>query len=243
MSQYFSIPFRNSEEILMLKLIFQIMQQKIDLKNVTHVDTLSFAPRTNLTSLKTEVDKLDIDKLVSVPVDLNKFGDVIKNDVVKKAAYDKLVAKVNSTDTSGFVLKTKYQTDKTELEKKIPDVTDLVRKTKLTELENKFPDVSNKSKKKTALTAAENKIPDSSCIVKNKSYDTKITELENKIRDHNYHKYIATREFNTLAARGFNARLAQPNLIITTDFHAKLTGLNKKITSNKTKHLVVENEF
>ena len=132
----------------MLKLIFQIMQQKIDLKNVTHVDTLSFVPKTNLTSLKTEVDKLDIDKLVSVPVGLSKFGDVIKNDVVKKAAYDKLVAKVNSTHTSGFVLKTKYRTDKTELEKKIPDVTDLVRKTKLTELENKFPDASNKSKKK-----------------------------------------------------------------------------------------------
>ena len=63
--------------------------------------------------------------------------DAVENDVVKKAVYDKLAAKVNNIDTSEFVLKTKYQTDKVELEKKIPDVTDFVKKTKLTELENK----------------------------------------------------------------------------------------------------------
>ena len=70
----------------------------------------------HLANLKTEVDKLDIDKLVPVPVDLNKLSDVVKNDVVKKDIYDKLVAKVNSFDTAGFVLKTKYDTDKSELE-------------------------------------------------------------------------------------------------------------------------------
>ena len=64
-----------------------------------------------------------------VPVDLSKLSDVVKNDVVKKTAYDKLVAKVNSIDTSGFVLKTKYDTDKSELENKIPDTTGLVKKT------------------------------------------------------------------------------------------------------------------
>ena len=63
-----------------------------------------------------------------VPVDLGKLSDVVKNDVVKKTVYDKLVAKVNNIDTNDFVLKTKYQTDKTELEKKIPDVSNLVRK-------------------------------------------------------------------------------------------------------------------
>ena len=88
---------------------------------------------------------------------MSKLSDVVKNDVVKKAVYDKLVAKVNNIDTSDFVLKTKYQTDKTELEKKIPDVTDFVKKTKLTELENKIPDVSSLATK-TALTAVENKI-------------------------------------------------------------------------------------
>ena len=88
-----------------------------------------------------------------VPVDLSKLSDVVKNDVVKKAVYDKLVAKVNNIDTSDFVLKTKYNTDKTELEKKIPNVTDFVKKVKLTELENKIPNISNLATKSSLPTA------------------------------------------------------------------------------------------
>ena len=98
------------------------------IKNILHIDTSSFALKSNLASLKTEVDKLDIDKLVPVPVDLSKLSDVVKNDVVKKTVYDKLVAKVNSIDTSGFVLKTKYDADKTDLENKIHDSSGLVKK-------------------------------------------------------------------------------------------------------------------
>ena len=78
-----------------------------------------------------------------VPVDLSKLSDIVKNNVVKKDAYDKLVAKVNNIDTSDFVLKTNYQTIKTKLEKKIQDVTDFVEKVKLTGLKNKTPDISN----------------------------------------------------------------------------------------------------
>ena len=88
---------------------------KTDIKNISHVDTSSFALKSNLANLKTEVDKLDIDKLVPVPVDLTKLSDVVKNDVAKKDVYDKLVTKVNNIVTSGFVLKTKYDTDKSEL--------------------------------------------------------------------------------------------------------------------------------
>ena len=89
----------------MLKLIFRIIKTYI--KNISHVDTSSFAVKTNWANLKTEVDKLDIDKLVPVPVDLSKLSDVVKNDVVKKDVYKKLVAKVNAIplnniDTSGF---------------------------------------------------------------------------------------------------------------------------------------------
>ena len=72
-----------------------------------------------MASLKTEVDKLEVDKLVPVPVDLSKLSDVIKNYVVQKTMYDQLVAKVNSIRTSGFVIKTKYDTDKKELKNKI----------------------------------------------------------------------------------------------------------------------------
>ena len=93
-----------------------------------HVDTSSFALKTNLGNLETEVDKLDIDKLAPIPVDSSKLSDVVKNDVVKKTVYDKLVAKLDNIDTSDFVLKTIYNTDKMELENKIPDISSLTTK-------------------------------------------------------------------------------------------------------------------
>ena len=95
---------------------------------------------------------------------------------------------------------------------------------------------------KTALTVVENKLPDVSSLVRKTNYDTKISELEIKITDHNHDKYITTPEFNTLAASVFSARLAQANLITKTDFDAKLSSLNRKITLNKSKHLLAENE-
>ena len=150
--------------LLMLTVDLSHYATKTNIKNISHVDTLSFALKTNLASLKTEVDKLDMDKLVPVPVDLSKLSDVVKHDVVKKAVYNKLVGKVNNIDTSDLVLKTKYETDKTELEKKIPNVTDFVKKAKLTELENKVPDVSSLATN-IALTAVEIKIPSVSNLV------------------------------------------------------------------------------
>ena len=177
-----------------------------------------------------------------VPVDLGKLSDVVKNDVVKKTVYDQLVAKVNNINTSDFVLKTKYQTDKTKLQKKVPDVTYFVKKTKLTELENKIPDVSNLATK-TASTGGENKIPSVSNLVKKADYNTKVTEIEKKLSDHNHNKYITTPEFNTLAADIFNAILAQANLIAKTDFDGKLSSLNRKNAANKSKKLLVENEL
>ena len=83
---------------------------KILTLKLTCLITSSFVLKSNLASLKTEVDKLDIDKLVPVSVDLSELSVAVKN--VKKAVYDKLVAKVNSIDNSAFVLKTKCDTDK-----------------------------------------------------------------------------------------------------------------------------------
>ena len=163
MSQYFLKPFKHFRGNINVKVDLSSYATKTDLKKVTHVDTSSFALKTNLANLKTEGDKLDIDKLAPVPVDLSKLIDVVKN-VVKKDVYYKLVAKVDNIDTSDFVLKTKHNTDKTELDKKIPDVSDFVKKAKLTELENKLPDISNLATK-TALAAVENKIPDVSSLV------------------------------------------------------------------------------
>ena len=143
MSHYFPKSFRSFGRNINVKVDLSNYATKTDLKNVTHVDTSSFALKTNLAHLKTEVDKLDIDKLAPVPTDLSKLCNVLKNKVVKKDVNDKLVTKVNNIGTSDFVLKTKYNADKTEFENNIPNVTNFVKEANLTELENKIPDISN----------------------------------------------------------------------------------------------------
>ena len=168
MSQYLPkvsvVPVRSFGGNIKVKVDLSNYAAKTDLKNVTHVDTSSFALKTNLASVKTEVGKIDIDKLAPVPVDLGELSDIVKNDVVKKTVYGKLAAKVNNIDTSAFVLKTKYQTDKIELQKRIPDVADFAKKTKLTELEHKIPDVGSFATK-TAVSAIQNKIPSVSSLI------------------------------------------------------------------------------
>ena len=133
-----------------------------------------------------------------------------------------------------------------QLEKKIPDTNGLVKKTdcntKITEIEGKIPSINGLATN-AALTAVENKIPNISSLVKKTQNNTKITETEKKLTDHNHDKYITTLEFNTLAADVFNARLAKANLIKKSDFDAKLSSLDRKITSNISKHLLIENEL
>ena len=126
----------HSMVILILQLIYLIMQQGMILK-ILHVDTASFALKTNLANLETEVDKLDIDKLVSIPVDLNNLSDVVKKGVVKKSNYN----------------------------------------SKITEVESKIPDISNLAAK-TSLTTVENKIPYTSGLVKKTDYTSKISDIE-----------------------------------------------------------------
>ena len=114
MSQYFPKPFRNFGGNTNVKVDLSNYATKADIKNTSHVDSSSFALKSNLA----KVDKLGIDKLVPVPGDLSKMRHVVKNEVLKKTVYDKLVAKVNNIDTSGFALRTKYDTNKSESEKK-----------------------------------------------------------------------------------------------------------------------------
>ena len=102
MSQYFPKPDEIFGGDINVRVDLSNYATKTDIKNISHVDISRFALKSNLASSKTEVDKLDIDILVLVPVDLSKLSDVVKNDDVKKAVYDTLVAKVNSFDTSGF---------------------------------------------------------------------------------------------------------------------------------------------
>ena len=120
MSQYFTKPFKSFEDNINVKDDLSNYATKSDLKNLTHIENSIFELKTNLASLKTEVDQPDIDKLAPFSVDLSQSSDVVKNYVAKKAVYDKLAAKVNNIDTNE---KGEYQTGKAELEQKIPHVT------------------------------------------------------------------------------------------------------------------------
>ena len=120
MGQYLR-PYRSSVESIQVELDLRSYVTKTDLKNMKHVDIRSFPSKANISSLKTEIDKLDRALLTLVPDDLVKFNNVVKNDVVKKTEYDRLVEKLDNIDTTAFVLKTTYDTDKSDLEKKIRD--------------------------------------------------------------------------------------------------------------------------
>ena len=168
-----------------------------------------------MASLKTEVDKLDIDKLVSIPVNLSQLSDVVKNHVVKKTEYNKLVTKVDNIDTTNFVKKNKYEKDGSDFD--IPDISTLVKKAdfniKVTEIKGKIPSITGLDTN-SELTAVENKIPDVSSLVKKTDCNTNISDIEKKITDHDHAKYIFTSEFKTMAVSTFNARLAaQTDLI------------------------------
>ena len=208
------------------------MGSKSDLVNLqTEVDKLDIDKLknvpTNLSNLKSKVDKSDIDKAAPVPVDLSKLSNVVKNEIVKKTEY---IVKIKN------------------IEDKIHDITNLAIKNalyayaKINEVKAEIPIFSGFATT-SALTAVESKIPDVNNLVKKVHYNTIVNETEKKITDHSHGKYLTTAEFNKPTAENFEARLALTNLVTKTDFDNKLSGLNRKITSNKTKHLVVENEL
>ena len=158
MSQYFPKPYEPFGGDINVTVDLSNYETKDDIKNITHVDTSSFALKKNLANLAT------------APVDLSKLSDVVKNDVIKKTVYDKLVvAKVDDIDTSGLVKKVDYNTKTSEIEDKIPDSSSFIKKTdyntKITEIEDKTPDISGLATK-TVLTTVENKIPSISGLVK-----------------------------------------------------------------------------
>ena len=122
MSQYFPKPYEPFGGDINVKVDLSNYATKTDLKNVSHVDVSSFALTLNVASLKIEVDKLDFDKLVPIPVDLSKLSDVVENDVTKKTEYNKLVTKADNIDTTNFVKKNKYKRDGSNFEDKISKI-------------------------------------------------------------------------------------------------------------------------
>ena len=185
MSKHFP-PYNNSGKNIKVELDLSNYATKDDVKNITHVDVSSYASKTNLAALKTEVDKIDTDKLKTVPDDLAKLSNVVKNYVVKKTDYNMLKSKVNGIDTSAFVTRTKFTADTNALddkEKKIPVLTDFVTTAR-------FNHENNLLATKTALATVENKIPDISNLATKTSlssllpvstFNSKVTELEGKV--------------------------------------------------------------
>ena len=211
MSQYFPKPYEPFGGDINVKVDLSNYATKTDLKNISHMDVSSYALKSNLASLKTEVDKLDIDKLTSVPIDLAKLSNVVKNDVVKKTEYDKLVNKVDGIDNTNFVSRTKYEKDGSDFEDKIDKIE--IKIPKITEVEGKIPNISGLATS-SALNAVENKIPDISSLATTSA----LTTVENKIPD-------------------------ITGLVTKTDFDAKLKAISDRVTKDKSKHLLIENEL
>ena len=154
MSQYFP-PYNNSSGNIKVELDLSNYATEDDVKNITHVDVSSYATKTNLAALKSEVDKIDTDKLKTVPDDLAKLSNVVKTEAVKKITYNTLKNKVDAIDTSKFVSRTKFSTDTNSLddkidkvEKKIPDISGLATKSSVTRLVTEKEDYTDKVKKK-----------------------------------------------------------------------------------------------
>ena len=195
MSAYYP-PYKSSSNNIKVELDLANYATKDDGKNMTHVDVSSFASKTNLAALKTEVDKIDADKLKTVPVDLAKLTNAIENDLVKKTDYNAKVTNIESQiagvtknmldnlgditkpkaiDTSSFVLKTKVTADVNTLENKIDTV------------DKKIPDISGLATK-TSLTS----------YLQTATFNSKVTEVENKIKATDITAKSANTKANTI---------------------------------------------
>ena len=239
-SQYFP-PYESSSNNIKVELDLANYAAKDDVKNITHVDVSSYATKTNLAALKTEVDKIDTDKLKTTPDDLAKLSNVVKNDVVKKTDYsakltniedqkarvtknalDNLadIAKLKAVDTSNFVLKTKLTSDVTTLETKIDTV------------DKKIPDVSGLATK-FSLTA----------YLQTATFNSKITEVENKIKSADIIAKSANTKTNTIKSdlTGYakKADVATDITAIKNDYVTNAS-LTSQLNDLKSQHIATE---
>ena len=197
MSNYFPT-YNNSSDNIKVELDLSNYATKKDIKDITNIDASGFVSKTNLAALKTKVDKIDIDKLKTVPGDLAKLSNVVKNDVVKKTDYDTKVSNIESqiagvnknalesladkntlktktVNTSNFVTRTKFSTDTNALDDKIDKV------------DKKIPDISGLATK-TSLTA----------YLQTTTFNSKITEVENKITTNDALAKVAGTKINNI---------------------------------------------
>ena len=233
--------YRTSRNNIKVKLDLVNYATKTDLKNITHVDVSSFASKTNLATLKTEVDKLDTDKLKTTPVDLAKLSNVVENEVVKKTDYNAKVTsieaqiteltknttdnlnditKLKAIDTNGFVTRTKFSADTKALDDKIHDV------------EKKIPDISGFATK-TSLND----------YLKTSTFNSKVTEVESEVKDTDIIAKSANTKANTIRSNlTVYAKKADVATDITTIKNDYVTNasLSSQLNDLKNQHIATE---
>ena len=262
MSTYYP-PYKSSSNNIKVELDLPNYATKDGVKNITHVDVSSFASKTTLAVLKTEVDKIDADKLKTVPVDLAKLSNVVNNDVVKKTDYNTKVTSIESQiagvtknaldnladitklkaiDTNSFVLKTKLASDVTTLENKIdtvdktiPDISGLVTKTSLTSY---LQTATFNSK----VTEVENKIKATDNIAK--SAKTKANTIRSDLTGYAKKADVATDITAIKNDYLTNASLtSQLNDLKSQHIATEVTGIDNKTKKNASDILALENKL
>ena len=228
-------PYKSSSNNIKVELDLSNYATKDDVKNITHVDVSSYATKTNLSALKTEVDKTDVDKLKTVPDDLAKLNNVVKNEVVKKTDF--------SADT--YVTRTKFSTDTNALddkidkvEKKIPDISSLETKKNVTKLVNNLNNKIDNLKindyaKKTSLTN----------YMLTSTFNTKFTELESKAKDADIIARSAVTKANSIKS-DLNDYVKKDDVVndITTikNDYATNASLTSRLNDLKGQHIATE---
>ena len=240
MTQYYP-QYRNSSNNIKVKLDLVNYATKTDLNNITHTDVISFASKTNLAALKTEVDKIDTDKLKTTPADLPKLTNAIENDVVKKTDYNTKVTSIEAQiagltkntvdnladitrlkaiDTNSFVTRTKFSADTNTLDDKIDGV------------EKKTSDISGLATK-TSLND----------YLKTSTFNSKVTEVESKIKDTDIRAKSAVTKANTIRSHLTSyARKADVATDITTIENDYVTNasLTSQLNNLKSQHIATE---
>ena len=256
-------PYKSSSNNVKVELDLTNYATKTDLKNINHIDVSSFASKTNLAALKTEVDKIDTDKLKTAPTDLAKLTNAIENDVVKKTDYNTKVTsieaqiagltkntvdnladitKLKATDTNSFVTRTKFSADTNALddkidnvEKKIPDISGLATKTSL----NSYLQTSTFNSK---VTEVESKIKDADIIAK--SANTKVNTIRSNLTSYATKPDVATDITVIKNDYVTNASLSsQLNDLKSQHIATEVTGIDNKTKKNASDILELENKL
>ena len=234
MSTYYP-PYKSSSNNIKVELDLTNYATKTDLKNIRHTDVSSFASKTNLGALKTKVDKIDVNKLKTVPDDLAKLSNVVKNEVVKMTDFS----------ADNYITRTKFSTDTNVLDdkidkvdKKIPDVSNLASKSSVTILVKNLDDRIDKLKindyaKKTSLTN----------YMLTSTFNSKSTELENKIKDTDIIAKSAVTKANSIKSdlNDYAKKTDVANDITTIkNDYVSNTSLTSRLNDIKSQHIATE---